>query len=314
MLRGVHEQSPYYAAREALVQQKQSGVHSGMGWHVPSPLDAIDYIVQSISRHIAAGNLKVFAELGPLFASMIAAFSQERAYCSTRLEQFINAQLQPGASEGGGQAWLISAVTRFYQAMFTADPDRKAELILYANAQTGLHEQIRLQPYIENALNAPLATARQSLTFGHHEVEHPPESRPHHLFMSALDACIHPIVDRISKLWLKLATHYFMELKLPEGILHLGYDLPKSPTGPLYPPVLQQIDDEELLALLAPYKADDETTEDSGAANWADLYERMKFILELFRSRQQELSLFDQPFSYAQRIAIAKGELPGGVL
>jgi len=40
----------------------------------------------------------------------------------------------------------------------------------------------------------------------------------------------------------------------------------------------------------------------------------MHFILTLFRARQQDQQLFDQPFSDKQRIDIAAGLLPQGAL
>jgi hypothetical protein len=42
--------------------------------------------------------------------------------------------------------------------------------------------------------------------------------------------------------------------------------------------------------------------------------ERMTFIFRLFRSRQKSLELFDPPFQYEQRLAIAGNQLPAGAL
>ena len=40
----------------------------------------------------------------------------------------------------------------------------------------------------------------------------------------------------------------------------------------------------------------------------------MTFIFQLFRSRQKSLELFDPPFQYEQRLAIAGDRLPSGAL
>ena len=48
--------------------------------------------------------------------------------------------------------------------------------------------------------------------------------------------------------------------------------------------------------------------------DWANLDQRMQFIFELFRTRQKSLELFDPPFLYQQRLAIATDQLPTGTL
>jgi hypothetical protein len=63
-----------------------------------------------------------------------------------------------GASKSGGQEQLRLAVTRFLEARHETDRKRKAELMLEANALTGLHEQIRLQETIENSILRRLPT------------------------------------------------------------------------------------------------------------------------------------------------------------
>jgi hypothetical protein len=39
----------------------------------------------------------------------------------------------------------------------------------------------------------------------------------------------------------------------------------------------------------------------AGASDWASLHERMRFIIDLFRTAQQDVRMFEQPFSAAQR-------------
>jgi hypothetical protein len=86
------------------------------------------------------------------------------------------------------------------------------------------------------------------------------------------------------------------------------------PGRALYPAALQAIDNRDLRTLLARYRADGITALASGAVDWADISERMQFILTLFRARQQDLRLLAQPFSDAQRSDIANGRLPQGPL
>jgi hypothetical protein len=52
----------------------------------------------------------------------------------------------------------------------------------------------------------------------------------------------------------------------------------------------------------------------SGARDWAVLEDRMNFIVNLFRSRQQDAALFNPPFSNGQLEVLAEGQLPPGPL
>jgi hypothetical protein len=52
---------------------------------------------------------------------------------------------------------LRQALVHYHEAMLKPEPKRKSELILLANFKGRLHEQIRLQPNIEGAMNAPLS-------------------------------------------------------------------------------------------------------------------------------------------------------------
>ena len=53
---------------------------------------------------------------------------------------------------------------------------------------------------------------------------------------------------------------------------------------------------------------------DIHTANWTDFDQRMRYILLLFRMRQQDAHLFQQPFTDEQRAAIFEGRFPLGPL
>jgi hypothetical protein len=48
----------------------------------------------------------------------------------------------------------------------------------------------------------------------------------------------------------------------------------------------------------------------SASVDWRVLDDRMNFIVNLFRSRQQNAELMGQPFSDAQRALIEKDQVP----
>jgi hypothetical protein len=224
--------------------------------------------------------------------------------------------LKTGSPQEGGQSLLRAAVGHFYQARFTSEPDRKAELILLANAETGLHEQVRLQPAIAGSLQLPSDAALRALLDGVFST--PAFERERIRLRAILENTAKPLfaeVDHeLNRIWRQCATRILMTLRLPDGEIHLGKDLQDSMGRRLFPSVLQSVEMNELRDMLATYHADGSTADESGAVDWADIPERMHFILTLFRARQQDSRLCEQPFSEAQRRDIAAGRMPQGAL
>jgi hypothetical protein len=283
----------------------------------PAIIAVIEAPVQAVSRYITAGNLAVFAELGPLFARLCTALAQTTEYKADDLAPLlVDCSLKPGSSEAGGQDLLRSAMSHFYQAKFEAQADRKAELMLLANAQTGLHEQVRLQPAIAGSLALPFDAALRELmvnqlggTAGGFARE-----RLHRLALISAEPLIAEFSRKLNRLWRECVTKIFMTLGLPDGEIHLGKDLRPLPGKPLYSVSLASIENNELLALLSSYRAAGIGAAESGATDWADLAERMHFILTLFRARQQDQRLFEEPFTDAQCREIDQNRMPSGAL
>lgn len=280
-------------------------------------LTAIEAPVEEVSRHITAGNLAVFAELGPLFSLICSRFDRATSYDGDFLAQLLDdLQLKTGSPERGGQDLLRHAVKGYYQAKFEGHAGRQAELILLANSQTGLHEQIRLQPAIAGALELPFEVAVQALIERQLGGAWPGVARRRLGSPAAKSArpLISEICHDLNRLWREVATRLFMTLRLPDGELHLGEDLRPSSGEALFPASLQTIENDALRAMLAAHRAGGISAAQSGAADWADIRERMHFILTLFRARQQDQRLFEQPFSAAQRSDIEQGRMPRGAL
>lgn len=284
---------------------------SALGLRYTSVQGFIEAIAADTSRHVTSGNLEVFAELGPLFVALIDTFADDVVFDAARLDHFLS-RLTPGPTEQGGQDGLRDAVTHFYRAMFATDLSWKAELILRANAQTGLHEQIRLQDAIHGSINAPVAHSLGALF--DEILTRLPGGIANRLFAFFLKQFRSALEAEIQRRWQAIVTRHLMELHLPDGTLHLGRDVPVTPGQPPFPPALSAIEDEVLRTLLARYGADDATLQGSRADDWTDLDERLGYIFELFRSRQQDRGLFAQPFTDSQRRAIDQGVVPDGVL
>jgi hypothetical protein len=266
--------------------------------------------ISLISADIAAGNLKVFSELGPVFSAMVDAFDKSLKGDRDAVELVLE-KLQPGDTAEGGQDLLGNAIRDFHSALHEPNHFKKAELMLRANAQTGLHEQIRLQPYIAAAMEAPLHY-NFSTSIKEHLTKIAPEHK-HHLIHGILENWVNPIAHKIHNTWLNLSTHYLMTLVLPDGVLHLGHDLPKPAGANLFPDPLVNLQDPELNNLLIQFEAHS-TTSHSKARNWARLEDRMHYILNLFRSRQQHRPLHESPFEPLQTAHLYENKIPEGKL
>lgn len=267
--------------------------------------------ISLISADIAAGNLKVFSELGPVFSSMVDAFDKSIEGNHDAIEIVLSG-LQTGSTFDGGQDLLYNAIRDFHAALHEPDQSKKAELILRANAQTGLHEQIRLQPFIAGALEAPLPHSFSTII--HRQVAEIEPTHTHHILHGILDHLIAPIGKKVHDAWLYLSTHYLMTLLFPDEVLHLGQDLPNPAGAPLFPEQLLNLQDDRLNSLLLQYEAHLNTTLHSRSKNWARLEDRMHYILHLFRSRQQHKPLHESPFEETQIEYIRQSKVPHGKL
>jgi hypothetical protein len=317
---------------------------------------AVRCAINDMRMYLAMGNTQVFGELAPVFGRFLQTFGNDSIADAGKLEQFLSAlnggpiepdqiALDPQTRElkligRGGQTLLRDAARHYYEAKFETNPKRKAELILLANANIGLHEQTRLQTYIAGALDAPLDNVLINTThdalaerFGDDVLG----SRGY----AVVDRLLSPITDHVQGVFHRFATELMMTLKLPDGTVRLGRDLPACPGQPLFPQALVQIQDPTLAALLAQYDAlaergqeldalrqiedsaerllaklglDQSIAIGTGAEDWVSLNQRMRFILELFRSRQQDVRLLEPTFTAEQVAEMLAGRIPAGPL
>lgn len=288
-------------------QRSVRHLSDGFGRTKDRIVEATKELAADTSAEVAAGNLTVFAELAPLFSSLIATLDSEVADPRAAVSPIIES-LKPGPTSQGGQDLLRRAVSDYADACRVADPRQKAEIVLRANAQVGAHEQIRLQPYIHNAMTASLS-ARVSTLYRNEADAGVPASRARSV-SALLEARLRPYRMTLEAIWLEVATSYLMTLELPDGTLRLGRDLPHLPGEPIYPADLDAPRDAELLRILRIYRADGTTAYGSGASVWSDLSDRLRYILELFRSRQQDRRLFEPPFGTDAMTAIRSGIVP----
>jgi hypothetical protein len=268
------------------------------------PFDLARAIIGEVSRQIAEGNLRVYAELAPLFAKFAATFTDPSTRSESRLNAFL-AELAPGPAEKGGQDLLGKAFRSYFAASLSSDDAAKTELILFGNLMIGLHEQTRLQDNICGALDAPFSEEIY-LRFG--------AAGPkflHGALRRLVKVGVRRFAGQLLDDWQRLATRLLMKLSAPNGDeIPLGRDLPPE----RFDPLLRQLKNSELIAFMLRFDSDISTTRGCAAVNWTLLSERMKFIGELFRVSQRDRSWFDEPFTALQRDEMTAGRVPPGPL
>lgn len=260
-------------------------------------------VLDDSTSSLAAGNAMVYSELATVFSNMISVLGNDSEYSESRVHRVID-QLKDGPSQDNGQTLLKNAIGNYYRARFEGE-DAKAELVLLANLQVGLHEQTRLQHDIASFIQAPVVDplirpADQTGT-GIWALGTSLHAWLHNMFIKLVKPGAHAVM----RAWEDVVTEHLLVLELPRQTLQLGHDVVPPPNSPIFPKMLETIEHEELAALLRTYRADGTSAEGSAARDWTDLNQRMRYISVLFRSHQFDKSLLEEPFTPQQRHDIA---------
>lgn len=309
VLNGVPEIQEAMQGLVAMIRQKRpdqdaEGIRA-LVWELLHPAAALERAGEAVAR----GNQKVYAEIGRAFAGFLDACLADPAPNPDHLSDFCN-RLRIG-DPPDGQDYLRRAFTRYYQAFFVQDAREKAQLLLLANLEIGFHEQTRLQPEIAAALEAAVVDP-QDFSQRLFAVLFPNRSRLAYAIQlllhwlgqrTAIDRGIEQLLQRIRHHLRLFLTDHLMSLRFPAGkLLQLGHDLPGT-----FPENLRQLDNAELLALLARLDPTPNDLRDSGATDWADLQERLHYIADMFRCSQEEVTLLEAPFTAEELEKIKSG-------
>lgn len=273
-------------------------------------------IIQRTSDAVARGNKKVFEEIGLEFARFISVCLQDGPSDAGKLAQFCDG-LRPG-DPPDGQRYLRQAFAHYHQALFETEAQKRAELQLLANLEIGFHEQTRLQPEIAESLDAALLN-REEVRDRLLAVLFPSGSWVvrARLFVKRLwggptpfELAVNALIAEIRRLSRAVITDHLMTLSFPNNeVLRLGKDLRRE-----FPSSLKHLSLPELVTLLGHIDPTPDSLRDSGAADWADLPERLHYIADLFRCCQETSNLFDPPFTAEQVEQLGAGRVPQGRL
>lgn len=280
------------------------------------PLDGDELIgalreaVASVARHIAHGNLLVYAELAPLFVAFV-----ER--CEDGDPATLGAvELRELLTTSAGSALepdVAEAFEWWRRAVVTADERSRAFAVLAANVLAVAHEQRRLQADIAAAMD------EGALTAGHIMERVLPPWCPAVVGRIVAAVIGEPLQRIARRAFRQLTTELLMTLRVPGAVLRLHDDVPQLPDGARWPAVLAELAEspEEVALAVAVYRTWDRTGgtgRHDGAHDWAVLAQRMSYIVNLFRGRQRDPSLAAHPFTDAQLAAMRRGVVPPGPL
>ncbi|HMN58993.1 MAG TPA: hypothetical protein PJ988_01435, partial [Anaerolinea sp.] len=273
-------------------------------------------VFERSSAAVARGNLKVFAEIAREFARFETDCLPDASFDEQRIAAFVES-LRPG-DPPEGQEYLRRAFRHYYLALFEVDEKPRTELLLLANLEIGFHEQVRLQPEINEALDAPVISP-QSFAQNLLGALLPNGGRLAQAAwwllrllgrLTDFDRAAALYVTGAQRQAQALVTGSMMSIELGPGIrLRLGDDLRAA-----FPPVLLTIANPDLRFLLGQIDPTPDSPGGSGALEWGDFAERIHFIADMFRCYEVSAGLFEPPFSPEQTAAIQQGRLPDGRL
>lgn len=258
-------------------------------------LRTLERVLAHVSQGVSDGNLRIFTDMAPIIVRFVEVVRAGGEGEHDAVESLLGT-LAPGPTERGGQELLGEALRAWHTMRHTESPKLRAELMLLGNLRMGLHEQTRIQADLEQSLDAPLrvwigdefALAVDSLTSCL-------PYQPRATIVAHARAIEQGAIDALTTAFRRFVTRRLMRLRLPGGDLKLGSDvLPPQGTS-VYPPELEELSHPELRALAASIARNADSNEGGGAVDWTRLPDRMNFILQLFRTRQNDRTLLDPP-------------------
>ena len=268
-----------------------------------TPFDALERASDAVAR----GNRKVFEEIGLEFARYVHDCPPDAA----EIEPFLDS-LAPGGPPDG-QQFLRQAFQRYQRLSAEPDANARAQLLLTANLEIGLHEQTRLQPEILEALDAAYAgqgdLGRRILDALLPHGTRARRATPDTAAAAVLGVTARRIERHGAEIARGVITRSLMVLSMPGRVLWLGAHLADP-----YPAALQAITDEDLELLVTRFEPVAPAADDCGAHDWSVLHQRMHYILHLFRSWHEHRELASRPFTASQLTSISAGVIPEGDL
>lgn len=249
--------------------------------------------IERASLVIELSRKKVYDEIAPLLARFVNLLDNDGS--GEGLGE-LTSGLQLGSAETGGQELIKQAFEAWSEGHHTSSPTSKAQLILLGNSLMTLYEQTRLQRHIKLALDLPLqdvfADALRVRMLGLRTLLH-----------GLVVRSTHNLIEDLKLKWERLASRYAMKLSVPDAtLISLGDQRPVRPLE--FPVDLRDLNETRLVAMCQRFDANFGLNQQSSSNNWSDLRDRMGYLIEIMRGRQQEPAMSDATLELAVQQAL----------
>jgi hypothetical protein len=147
-----------------------------------------------------------------------------------------------------------------------------------------------------------------------------PDRRDEHMLLANLLAILHehwrlePYIDAsIPRPLREIVTARLLRFTAGAEALSVSRDVPARALA-AFPRTLLTIESAELDRFLDGWDRTPDSATGSAASDWTEIGDRMNFIVDLFRSRHGDATLFAPPYGTHQRDAVLAGAIPAGPL
>lgn len=258
---------------------------------------------------LALGNRMVFHEIGWTMAEFLAWIETQGARDPDAWARY-QASIKPFAcTDFFRQAypeWLSDGVAAYYDAWWETDATKQAQQVLRGNILIGAYEQWRVNSFFEVALDFnPGSLIKELRVTQHADLGSQPVGVRHGGTRRALR---HQwaLLDWMSDAYAAFLTRFVLTWDAPidshkPTALRLGCDVPGRLQPALNAQNLENLDP-DLQRLFATFDRSGGQLQGAGARNWRRFTDRMSFIVNLFRSQQQNPNLRPDPSFLERRL------------
>ncbi len=261
---------------------------------------------------LALGNRLVFHEVGWNLAEFLGFVETHKSkksadagwgkFCHEKLKPFEATDFfRPCYRE-----WLFDGIQAYYDAWWESNDDKKAQLILRGNILIGAYEQWRVDSFFEVALDFnPGALIKELRTSDHSKLAQNLVGIKHANTRRALR---HQwaMLDWMADAYAAFLTQSVLTWDAPlyggtPSAIRLGSDIPAALRKRAYEHNLEKLD-VETRGLFEAFDRSGGQIRGAGARNWRRFTDRMSFIVNLFRTQQQNPNLKVQPLKEDERL------------
>ncbi len=236
--------------------------------------------LQRCAHLVLTSRRRVFEELAVSFADFLQLLESEGSTIAIRT---FSDQLREGSAEGGGQDAIREAFLAWTEAQNTSSPTQKAQLILLGNCHMLLYEQGRLERHLRQSLEVSACTVfREQLAFELGPIRKKILGWLAHWASRGIPQMIQAFYHRIApRLAMKLSTPQSSQLSLGDAAPQRFRQFPVD---------LSDLTEPRLIAMFQRFDANYGPEHGVGDNSWADLRDRMGYLIEMYRSLQQDRS------------------------